>query len=1165
MKIYNSTVQKEFSSELIELFEQAENYRDSDPQACLMKLGHVCEKIVDVIIDSENIEKPSNYSENNQSNKIMLLKHQKVLPFDIVERLTTIRKKRNEAIHYGIVSDSDTEVSLKYTRIILVWFFEKYLDKSFEIKSHTEISIEITADDSININGKSFEDEPEETKALNDIKSKLTEDITILNSSQRIRNLLLDSFSNNYKKVNVLMSAYNAGIIKIILGRDELSNLMCQSLEKHIIQQYSLSKDSAKWCLEKWIYIINPDIKELYGRFLETTDENLIDSDYIVTRQDNEDYYINVDLPKDIDGIFVPCGIGNSDYGFIIKGAISNFDTKNYDLENNVYALIYNFFVRNSCISPEEIQNYIKLDSKTHINYRNIFRLIIIILQMIKRKFAVTGNCVCVSFENREELKIAVNVINHYATFFSRITKIFVNPLYLSENSENCTKICLDGQESEIFIENADKPCNARDLWFGDKIKYSLSESDRSDLENLLSEISPYKTFKEGQFEALCKMLNDDSSHICIMPTGSGKSLIYYMASLLQPLPIIIISPTEILIKDQIENLKRIHHFDNVSHWCLTGNDDFIESKLFNSLIYLTPTTFQNRHLLVNSRHMNLGEVKNGMRFDKVTSGTLLSYLVLDEVHCLSNWGHDFRPEYLMLSQKLLKFLDCVSFWGFTATANYTVAEDLQKQLNIKTENIFSPLEFNKQNISYNFRCLNNEEEMISEICALVHDKIYLNERTIIFTKDKESSYKIAQKIGHLADVFESESVNAYKMFAEEKSNVLVTNEELGIGINFPNVKNIIHYGLPLSKSDYIQEVGRAGRSNETVNSYVFYLSQDNSIVPENFFERIPFTDKVISDVSALNNDYGHICRRLTNGFNSKQQLLNNLLSFYKDEVISSQKDFIVKRFDAKHLLTIKRYLYILYVMGYVQDWYSYSTDQELLISSKTKNSKETALKYFVGLGNNQNEILKIQRSTNLNEILAVYVEWYFSSFLYIHKEAFLDLNDFITNNHFSTSSDITSAIKSYYSLSYSSIKKSEDAYLKATLQELISMVLYNHDKSAIADMSRINGNEYNYNLDCTLFIDVLYNDFRIDENRLKRIVEISSTKQKADFVNALESTYDKASTEIRLLILEILEKHEYEFGFSFETWFENYYRVHEHDAIFLGVLSEKLNKLFDF
>ena len=88
-----------------------------------------------------------------------------------------------------------------------------------------------------------------------------------------------------------------------------------------------------------------------------------------------------------------------------------------------------------------------------------------------------------------------------------------------------------------------DMPCNARDMWFGEKIKYNLSNNDRKNLEMLLLEISPYKEFKEGQFEALCKMLNDSNNKICIMPTGSGKSLIYYMASLLQPLPVIVISP----------------------------------------------------------------------------------------------------------------------------------------------------------------------------------------------------------------------------------------------------------------------------------------------------------------------------------------------------------------------------------------------------------------------------------------------------------------------------------------------------------------------------------------------------------------------------------------------------------------------------------------------
>lgn len=1165
MEKYNFDYLRKYNSELYELLIQAENYKNIDPQASLMKLGHICEKIVDIILEEENIEKPSNYLENNQSNKIMILKNQNLLPYNIEQRLTTIRKKRNEAIHYGIVSNDDTEIALDYATVIVNWFISRYSNAESNSTNQNEIIDKITSEDLINFDGKSFKDEPKEINVLNEIVVQLSKDINILNDADRTRNLLLDSFSNNYKKVNILMSAYNEGIIKIILENDVLSNIVIEQLQKHLSQQYSLTEENAKWCLSKWMYIVNDYIKGIYRQNIEETSDDLADNDDLLTRQDNENYYVNVKMPENLDGIFVPCGIGNSDYGFVIKGLISKSNTKNSSLEKNVYALVYNFFVRNSCISYEEIQSYIKYNSPVHINYRNVFRLIIIVLQMIKRDFAFWENCVYATYVNRNELEIAIHVINYYATLFSRITKIEVHSLVLNDLSARSVKISLDGKYSEIFIENMDMPCNARDMWFGEKIKYNLSNNDRKNLEMLLLEISPYKEFKEGQFEALCKMLNDSNNKICIMPTGSGKSLIYYMASLLQPLPVIVISPTEILIKDQIDNLKRIHRFDNVSHWQVNGKDDFSEAKLFNNLIYLTPTTFQNRHLLVCARHMNLGETKNGLHFDKITSGAMLSYLVLDEVHCLSNLGHDFRPEYLMLSQKLLKFLDCVSFWGFTATANYTVAEDLQKQLNIKTEDIFSPVEFNKQNISYNFRCVNNEEEMISGICAVAQDKIYLNERTIIFTKDKELSYRIAQKIGHLADVFESESINAYKMFAEERSKVLVTNEQLGIGINFPNVKNIIHCGLPLSKSDYIQEIGRAGRANESVSSYVFYLVPNDSNVCERFFDRIPLSNDIIAKVSTLNNDYGHICCKLTNGFNSKQQLLHNLLSFYSTEVLVTQREFTVKKFDSSQLLTIKRYLYILFVMGCVQDWYSYSADNELLISTKKHGFKETALEYFIKLGNNQNEILKIQRATNLNEILEIYVEWYFSTFLYTHKEAFLDLYDFISNNHFSSSENITDEIKAYYSLSYSSIKKNEDKYLKASLNELVSLVIHMHNRSAIADISRINGNEYNYNLDCTLLIDILYNELRIDENRLKRIINVSTAKQKSDFINVLEWTYDESSTEVRLLIIQIFKKYGYEFNLDFERWFEQYYNTHNQDIIYLGYLSKKLNQLFDF
>ena len=127
------------------------------------------------------------------------------------------------------------------------------------------------------------------------------------------------------------------------------------------------------------------------------------------------------------------------------------------------------------------------------------------------------------------------------------------------------------------------------------------------DLEYLLGEISPFDTFKEGQFIALKNMLGTNGHSICIMPTGSGKSLIFYFASLLQPLPMFILAPTEILIDDQIRNLKKFHHIYNVSHLKLTTDNDFSKFEMRNSLMYLTPTTFQNRHLLVKCQYINSG------------------------------------------------------------------------------------------------------------------------------------------------------------------------------------------------------------------------------------------------------------------------------------------------------------------------------------------------------------------------------------------------------------------------------------------------------------------------------------------------------------------------------------------------------------------------------
>ena len=129
----------------------------------------------------------------------------------------------------------------------------------------------------------------------------------------------------------------------------------------------------------------------------------------------------------------------------------------------------------------------------------------------------------------------------------------------------------------EEYIANAVLLINdySREIWFGRRISYQLGEDDRSDCELILREISPYHNFAEGQFEAMCSILNASGNSVCIMPTGSGKSLVFYMVSFLQPMPVLVIAPTDILISDQIRNLRETHNIDDVSHLRNSSDSDF--------------------------------------------------------------------------------------------------------------------------------------------------------------------------------------------------------------------------------------------------------------------------------------------------------------------------------------------------------------------------------------------------------------------------------------------------------------------------------------------------------------------------------------------------------------------------------------------------------------
>lgn len=1011
--------------------------------------------------------------------------------------------------------------------------------------------------------------------------------------------ILSDAFNNDIPKINALMSAYDVGIITTIQEHFPLGNIERSNTINKLIKQHSMLEDRATWAVDQWIDAVDSAViremkaaqeqleKEKKEKLFESNDDPWTDLELPSSHEDSPepmpidfidkseqiDYYTNVHLNKVKGKIFVPCGVGNTDNGFYICG----ISEKDYSEAPTVFALVYNYLIRNSCITPEDYPHYLNTLSTTfQLNYQHVFRLMIIILQLIKN--GVVGKKLDLIYTGKdEELDIAVAIINDYVARFSRLMRVKKIVLERVTKSQKAIKISLDKKINGIYIEENKIPCNARELWYGEKINYKLDTDLLPDLEYILGEISPFDTFKEGQFIALKNMLGANGHSVCIMPTGSGKSLVFYFASLLQPLPMFILAPTEILIEDQIRNLKKFHHMDNVSHLKLTTDNDFSKFEMRNSLLYLTPSTFQNRHLLVKCRYINNGHtlmLKGNSRIlqeVKVAPGPSISYVVLDEIHCLSNWGHDFRPEYLMLSKFLNKFLDRVTFLGFTATANYTVVEDIQQQLKIPQQNIFSPIAFEKYNVSYHFQGLQNFDEMINRVCEVVGEQINRNERTLVFTKNDEISYLVAQAIGYEADVFQKDNTYAYHLFADEKCKVLVASEELGIGINLPNIHNIIHFGLPVSKNEFVQEIGRAGRANESVNSFVFYLNPVSENIPPVLLKReleIPNISQILNDID---NDYSDCYRKLNSNIDSKEDLFKQIMEVY-DDLNRNGRDINTRKYPLTTVNMAKKYIYMLYVIGFIKDWYSYSTDEnsgQIEIMMTLGNDcglgrvKKCTTEYYDSLGANREQIVKTQRAADIPNVIKIYVDWYYSKFLYHHKEMFLDFLEFIEANTESDSEKVTEDIREYFTLPFIEIKSDEIYYSKLSLNEIADKVAQGIGRNTLANVERINSNRYMYNLDCFLFLGNLRLYARFDKSRFERIIKNTPTEQNQELINAISKVFPKLNVTGRFETVRCLSAKETLFSSDEISICDYLYRNTDKDMIYYGILSKHINTLF--